>query len=386
MTPRGRGAPDLGVNGHLLDVPGGRWRLNTPSLIIDLDRLDENIAKMARLCAERGIGLRPHAKTHKSIAIARRQLKAGAIGICCAKLGEAEVLARGGIESILVTSPVVTSEGCRRLAALNALSPDLMVAADSEANVANLAGAAATSGRPLRILVDLDVGQHRTGIAPGEGAIALAGAIATTPGLRLAGIQGYAGHLMHVHDRGAREAGTLAVMAMLAETRAALEARGLPCPIVTGGGTGSFDLDPAAGVLTDLQAGSYVFMDRQYDDVWTEGGGEAPFATALFVQTTVINANLPGLATTDAGLKAFATDAGEPRIVSGAPAGTRYFFRGDEHGQLEFAPGSGFAVGAVVTCAVPHCDPTVNLYDFYHVVRGGELVDIWPVDARGRSQ
>jgi 3-hydroxy-D-aspartate aldolase len=376
----------LGVNGHLLNVPGGRWRLNTPSLIVDLELLDGNIAKMARLCAERGIALRPHAKTHKSIAIAKRQLKAGAIGICCAKLGEAETLAAGGIESILVTSPVVTAEGCRRLAALNALCPDLIVVADSEANAAGLAGAAAASGRPLRVLVDLDVGQHRTGIAPGGGAIALAGTIAATPGLVLAGIQGYAGHLMHVHDRGEREAGTNGVMAMLAEMRAALEARGLPCPIVTGGGTGSFDLDPSAGVLTDLQAGSYVFMDRQYDDVWTESGGEAPFATALFVQTTVISANLPGLATTDAGLKAFATDAGEPRVVSGAPTGTRYIFRGDEHGQVELAPGQRLEPGATITCAVPHCDPTVNLYDHYHVVRGDTVIDIWRVDARGRSQ
>jgi 3-hydroxy-D-aspartate aldolase len=378
--------PDLGVNAHLLQVPGARWRLNTPSLIVDLDLLEENIAKMARLCAERGIGLRPHAKTHKSVEIARRQLKAGAVGICCAKLGEAEILAAAGIDALLVTSPVVTAERCRRLAALNALCRDLMVVAGSEAEVAGLTGAAAASGKPLEVLVDLDVGQHRTGIAPGEGAIALAGTIAATPGLGLAGIQGYAGHLMHVHDRSERQAGTLGVMAMLAEMRAALEARGLPCPIVTGGGTGTFDLDPAAGVLTDLQAGSYVFMDRQYDDVWIESGGEAPFATALFVQSTVINANLPGLATTDAGLKAFATDAGAPRIVDGAPAGTRYIFRGDEHGQLEFAGEEGLAVGAIVTCAVPHCDPTVNLYDHYHVVRGDNLIDIWPVDARGRSQ
>ena len=377
---------DFGVNAHLLNVPGGRLRLNTPSLVVDLDRLEENIALMARLCRERSIALRPHAKTHKSAEIARRQLAAGAVGICCAKLGEAETLAAGGIGALLVTSPVVTAEGCRRLAALNARCPDLMVVADSEASLAGLAGAAAASGRPLKVLVDLDVGQHRTGIAPGDGAIALAAAIAATPGLGLAGIQGYAGHLMHVHDRGAREAGTLAVMAMLAEMRAALEARGLPCAIVTGGGTGSFDLDPAAGVLTDLQAGSYVFMDRQYDDVWTESGGESPFATALFVQATVVSANLPGLATTDAGLKAFATDAGAPRIESGAPAGTRYIFRGDEHGQLEFAGENRLAVGAVVACAVPHCDPTANLYDFDHVVRGDTLVDIWPVDARGRSQ
>jgi len=378
--------PDLGVNAHLLNVPGGRWRLNTPSLIVDLDRLDQNIARMARLCEQRSIKLRPHAKTRKSVEIARRQLAAGAVGICCAKLGEAEVLAAGGIHAILITSPVVTAEGCRRLAALNRLCPDLMVVTDSEANAADLSAAGAASGRPLRLVLDLDVGQHRTGIAPSERAIALAAKIAAAPGLVLAGIQGYAGHLMHVHDRGEREAATLAVMAMLAAMRAALEDRGLPCPIVTGGGTGTFDMDPSAAVLTDLQAGSYVFMDAQYDDVWETGGERTPFATALFVQTTVISANLPGRATTDAGLKSFATDAGPPRITGGAPDGTLYLFRGDEQGGLEFSGGNALAVGATITCAVPHCDPTVNLYDHYHVVRGDTLIHIWPVDARGRSQ
>jgi 3-hydroxy-D-aspartate aldolase len=375
---------DAGVNAHLAGVPGGRWRLNTPSLIVDLDLLEANIAKMARLCAESGIALRPHAKTHKSVEIAKRQLKAGAIGICCAKLGEAEILAGGGIESILLTSPVVSAEGCRRLAALNRRCPELMVVADCAANVEMLAGAAASSGRPLKAMLDLDVGQHRTGIAPGAGALALAEAIAATPGLSLAGIQGYAGHLMHVHDHGEREAATLAVMAALADTRDTLEARGLACPIVTGGGTGTFDLDPPAAVLTELQAGSYVFMDAEYEDVWE--GERAPFETALFVQTTVISANLPGRATTDAGLKAFATDAGPPRIVRGAPEGARYVFSGDEQGRLEFSEGGAMEVGAIVTCAVPHCDPTVNLYDHYHVIRGDTVVDIWPVDARGRSQ
>jgi len=383
---RDAGKPSLGVNAHLIGVPGGRWRLNTPSLILDLDLLDENIARMARLCAEQNIALRPHAKTHKSIEIARRQLKAGAIGICCAKLGEAEILAAGGIDSLLVTSPVVSPEGCRRLAPLNRLCPDLMIVTDSAKNARDLAAAGAASGRPLKVLIDLDVGQHRTGIAPGGGAVALAEAIAAMPDLSLAGIQGYAGHLMHVHDRSAREAGTFAAMDALAGMRAALEARGFACPIVTGGGTGTFDLDPRAGVLTDLQAGSYLFMDGQYEDVWETDVADAPFRTSLFVQMTVISANRPGFATTDAGLKSFATDAGVPRIVGGASAGTRYLFRGDEQGGLELGPGHALEPGAVITCAVPHCDPTVNLYDHYHVVRDDTLIDIWPIDARGRSQ
>lgn len=380
------GRPQRGVNAHLVGVAGGRWRLNTPSLIVDLDTLEANIAKMARLCDQRQIKLRPHTKTHKSIEIARRQIAAGAIGVCCAKLGEAEILAAGGIDSILITSPVVTGEGGRRLGALNRLCPELIVVADNLAIVDRLDGAAAVSGRRLKVLVDLDVGQHRTGIAPGEGMIALARAIDAAPNLMLAGIQGYAGHLMHVGDRREREARTGDVMATLARARVTLEGDGLACPIVTGGGTGTFDLDPGAGVLTDLQAGSYVFMDGQYDDVWESGDEGVPFATSLFVQTTVISANWPGRATTDAGLKSFATDAGNPRIIGGAPEGTQYEFSGDEQGRLMLAPGIAVDVGSVVTCAVPHCDPTVNLYDHYHVVRGDELIDIWRVDARGRSQ
>jgi 3-hydroxy-D-aspartate aldolase len=379
-------ARGLGVNGHLIGVAGGRWRLNTPSLIVDLDGLEANIARMARLCRESGIALRPHAKTHKSIEIAKRQMAAGAVGICCAKLGEAEVLSAGGIESILITSPIVTGDGRRRLAELNRVCPDLLVVADCTAHAEALGEVGRASGRPLKLLVDLDVGQRRTGIEPGEGAAALARRIAADPHLSLAGIQGYAGHLMHVGDRSERKAATLAAMNALRGVRALLERQGLACPIVTGGGTGTFDLDPQAGVLTDLQAGSYLFMDAEYGDVWEKAGEPAPFATTLFVQTTVISANHPGFATTDAGLKAFATDAGPPRIVAGAPEGTRYLFRGDEQGGLALDLGEAVAIGATITCAVPHCDPTVNLYDHYHVVRGDTLLDIWPVDARGRSQ
>jgi D-serine deaminase-like pyridoxal phosphate-dependent protein len=171
---------------------------------------------------------------------------------------------------------------------------------------------------------------------------------------------------------------------MLRETRDLLVAHGLPCPIVSGGGTGTYNIDAEAQVFTELQAGSYIFMDKQYNEVTIANGAPMPFETALFVQTTVISANTAGIATTDAGLKSFATEAGAPLIHAGAPDGATYFFFGDEQGGI-FLGNKKMAPGAVVTCSAPHCDPTVNLYDFYHVVDGDTLVDLWPIEARGRS-
>ncbi|MEI9994387.1 MAG: DSD1 family PLP-dependent enzyme [Rhizomicrobium sp.] len=375
------------LNAHLVGVEGGRWRLNTPALIVDLDAFERNLAAMAVHGRSHGIALRPHAKSHKSVAVARRQIAAGAIGQCCAKLGEAEALTDGGISSILITSPIVAREAIARLVQLNARADDLMLVVDSRPVLADLARALAGSGRRLKLLVDIDVGLRRTGIVPGPEAYALAEEIAANPAFEFAGIQGYAGHLMHVADRAERRARSLESMSLLREVRDVLTARNLVPRIVTGGGTGTFDIDPAADVLTELQAGSYAFMDREYNDVWHGPCDTPPFETALFVQTTVISANATGLATTDAGYKAFATDAGPPAIAAGAPAGAAYFFFGDEHGGVTFASDKDrLAPGQVLTCIVPHCDPTVNLYEHYHVVRDGRLVEIWPIEARGASQ
>lgn len=375
------------VNRHLIGVPGGRHLLNTPALILDLDRFQANLSRMAAHCRQSRIALRPHAKTHKSIDIAKLQIAHGAVGICCAKLGEAEVFSAGGVESILITSPVVTLEGGRRLARLNETTPDLMTVVDSIEGVRMLEGAARASGRRLRLLVDLEVGLLRTGVATPQLALELASRIEESEFLEFVGLQAYAGHLMHVGARAERQEQTLAVMAQIAATVDLLESRGVRPQIVSGGGTGTFDLDPPAGVLTELQAGSYIFMDNQYNSVWRAAEEEPPFATSLFVQTTVISANLKNFATTDAGLKAFATDDGVPMIVRGAPADARYVFMGDEQGGIEYAEASTLAsVGDTIVCAVPHCDPTVNLYDHYHVIKDEVLIDIWSIQARGCSQ
>lgn len=378
-------APHL--NAHLIGRPGGRWQINTPALVLDLDAFEANLQRMAAHCRTSGLALRPHAKSHKSLEVARRQVAAGAIGQCCAKLGEAEALADGGVESILITSPIVSWGGMARLMRLNARMTDLMLVVDSLANVRDLAARSLDARRTLKLLVDLDVGLHRTGVADAGQARALALEIARHPFLEFLGLQGYAGHLMHLPDRRERAAASLEAMQALQLAVEAVRDAGLAPRIVTGGGTGTFDIDPAAQVLTEFQAGSYAFMDRQYEDVFRTDDASPPFETSLFVQTTVISANAPGLVTVDAGFKSFATDAGVPQLASGAPPGSTYFFFGDEHGGVELPPHAAQpALGRVMTCTVPHCDPTVNLYDVLHVVRKDVLLEQWAIEARGCSQ
>jgi 3-hydroxy-D-aspartate aldolase len=374
------------LNQALIGQPGGRAHLQTPALVIDLDRFESNIARMAEHARAAGIALRPHAKTHKSVEIAKRQLAAGAVGICAAKLGEAEALADGEIDSLLITSPVVTDGGIARLVALNARVKSLTAVCDNTVVATRLAAAAHAAGKPLKLLVDIAPGMGRTGIQPGDGAVALVLQVADDPALQFMGLQCYAGQLQHLESPNERRDKSLAALAELGALRDRLRQEGVGVSILSGGGTGTFDIDPDARVLTELQAGSYVFMDRQYNEVWEKPGQPVPFETSLFVQTTVISANRDGVATTDAGFKAFATDAGSPAIFSGAPTGANYFFFGDEQGGI-FYPSAEDKLqpGGVVSCIVPHCDPTVNLYDCYNAVRGDVLEAIWPIEARGRS-
>ena len=374
------------LNRDLIGIPGGRQHLQTPALVIDLDVMERNIARMAEHARTHNIALRPHAKTHKCSEIAKRQMQAGALGICTAKLGEAEALADAGIDSILITSPVVTDRGIARLMALNAQLRELIVVCDSAEVAARLNRSAAEKGMLLKVLVDIDPGMGRTGLAPNDAAVALVQQVANPNHLEYAGLQCYAGNLQHLESPNERRDSSLSAMSTLAQLRDALNARGLAPKILSGGGTGTFDIDPDARTLTELQAGSYVFMDRQYNEVWQKPGERPPFETSLFVQTTVISANRDGLATSDAGFKAFATDAGAPRIAHGAPEGASYFFFGDEQGGVRYdSSNRELNVGDVLTCIVPHCDPTVNLYDCYHCVRGDMLEAIWPIEARGRA-
>ncbi|MFO1055812.1 MAG: alanine racemase [Dongiaceae bacterium] len=375
----------LGPNEGLVGAADARRRLSTPALLVDLDALEANIAAMAARAAAAGVALRPHVKAHKCTAVARRQLAAGAVGLSCATLGEAEAMAGAGLPGLLVTSPVTSPPMLGRLGALLAGGADLMVVADHPANVAALAALAAGAGRRLRILVDLDVGQRRTGCASVEDAAALAAAVAASPTLEFAGIQAYYGHLQQVPAVADRRAAVAEQTARIRALAAALAAAGRAPGIVSGGGTGTALIDMGEGVFTELQPGSYLFLDSCYGPL-AMGEAASPFRPSLFVAAAIVTANRPGLAICNAGLKALATDSGRPVPVRGAPAGATYRFMGDEHGAIEFAADAADApaLGATIELLASHCDPTVNLHDRFHAVRGDRLVEIWPIEARGR--
>ncbi|WHA43886.1 DSD1 family PLP-dependent enzyme [Agrobacterium larrymoorei] len=375
-------------NFDLLNVPGGAKLLDTPALVIDVDILQRNIKNMARWAQGKNIALRPHAKTHKSAAIAKQQLASGALGICVAKIGEAIRLAEEGVGNILITSPIVTDRKIRLLRDLNEKCEHLMVAVDN-VEIVKLLDLAFSGGKSLDVLIDrgMGIGYHnRTGAFTAEAAVELADTISRCSNLNLRGLQAYSGAVQHVEAFEERKVIALEAIDRIRKTRDALLERGHDIEIVTGGGTGSCEFDALSGVFTELQVGSYVFFDVEYNAVIHGADFPQDLQTALFLQTSVISANLFGRATTDAGFKSFATDGPLPIIHSGAAEGSRYVFMGDEQGGVIAGEGeAGLAVGDVVRCVTPHCDPTVNLHDFYHCIRGDMLVDIWPVHSRGQS-
>jgi D-serine deaminase-like pyridoxal phosphate-dependent protein len=375
----------LGPNEPLIGAQDARQRLDTPALCLDLDALERNIAAMAAHARDAGVALRPHAKTHKSVTIAKMQVAAGAVGVSCATLGTAEIMVRGGLPGVLVTSPQVTPSKLARVAALNAIAErGLLIVVDHPENAAALDEAARQSGRALEVLVDVNAGQDRTGCADADAALALARLVDDSAHLRFRGVQHYSGQLQHVTPEHERQRLALSQLDFLAALLDRLREAGLAAEIVSGAGTGTFDIDPRARLFTELQTGSYVFMDVEYNLVHILEERKTPFETTLFMRNTVVSANAGGFVTIDGGFKCFATDGPVPELASGAPAGARYDYFGDEHGRIVFANGHDqLPIGSGVEIVTPHCDPTVNLHDWYHVVRGDTLVDIWPIDGRG---
>jgi D-serine deaminase-like pyridoxal phosphate-dependent protein len=369
--------------------------LDTPALVLDLDAMERNLARMAAYAAGAGVRLRPHAKMHKSAELARLQLAAGAVGVCVQKTSEAEALAAGGVDDLYVSNEVVAPAKLARLAALartlKARGGRLAIAVDHAEGVSRLGEAVRAAGAEVDVLVEIDVGQGRCGVLPADrdprAAVELARRVAGTPGLRLAGLQAYHGKAQHVRGLEARRAAAAGAIASARATREALERAGLPCPLVTGAGTGTFAFEGASHVYGELQAGSYLFMDRDYaDNEWDPA--QPAFEHALFVAAQVMSAG-PDRAVVDAGHKSHAIDSGLPRVHDPA-GGRRFAFEngGDEHGVLRPADGGPLpALGALVWLVPGHCDPTVNLHDRYVGVRGGLLEGrverIIAIDARG---
>ena len=358
--------------------------LPTPSLMVDLDRLEANISKMAKHVRESSINLRAHGKTHKCSEIARRQIKAGAIGLCTATIREAEAMAEAGIGGLLITAELVGKTKIDRLVLLTKKHPDIMSVVDNPLHADQLSAAAEAAKVPLNVLVDIDPAGRRTGIQSGEPALNLAKKIDALPGLRLRGVHCYSGGSAHVLGFSERKAHSERAMAAPLETVAAMKRAGLPIEIVSGGSTGTYNIDPGIGGMTEMQCGSYIFMDVEYRLAGGQSGAVyEDFQPSLTVLATVISKSHVDRATIDAGIKAFASDRKFGPDVVGV-SGVEFLFGGDEHGILNLKnPSRDISLGDRLELLVPHCDPNVNLYDRMYCTRGEEVVEAWTIDARG---
>jgi D-serine deaminase-like pyridoxal phosphate-dependent protein len=346
-------------------------------LLLDLDGVERNLDRMDAAVAGLNIQVRPHTKTHKIPRLAMAQLERGAIGVCCAKLGEAEVMAAAGVGPLLITTEIVGDAKIRRLLGVAKLVETITVVDDPVA-AASLSEAAEQAGVRLQCLVDVNVGQNRTGVEPGEPALDLATRVMQLPGLRLVGLQGYEGHLQHMVEPDARQEANASAMQLLCQTADLLTGRGMPIEIVSTAGTGTFKFASAWSQVTEVQPGSYVAMDSDYARV--QG---LDFENALSVLVSVISTNRPGAAVVDGGYKTLSSDAGLPRARE---VDATYAFMGDEHGKLTFESGNPLSLGDKVELIPSHCDTTINLHDVYYVTRGGYVVGVWPIAGRGRVQ
>jgi D-serine deaminase-like pyridoxal phosphate-dependent protein len=348
----------------------------TPALVVDVAAMERNIRRMADFYAGGPCLLRPHFKAHKTPAIARRQLAAGSCsGLTCATVGEAEVIVREGLTSdVLVANEIVGPGKARRVARL-ARDADLIVAVDSEFGLNDIAAAARAEGAEVGVLVDVNVGLPRCGIAPGEPAVALARRVDETDGVRLRGVMGYEGHVVGIEDRAEREARAAKAVGRLLSTVRMMREAGLRCEIVSGGGTGTYDITGRMEGVTEVQAGSYVLMDTAYAKLGL------PFEQAFRVLGTVLSRPRPQQCAADNGHKACSIDHGHPDVkgIDGASV----LIMSDEHATIALPPGFPLGPGDRVELWPSHIDPTINLHDVMYAVEDGEVVDVWPIAARG---
>lgn len=357
--------------------------IETPALIVDVDPFERNLTSMADFARSAKVRLRPHAKTHKSVEVARRQIALGAVGQCCQKVGEAEVLVRGGVGDVLVSNQVVGERKLDRLMAL-AAQAKISLCFDHVDGIAAASAAAKRAGVTIGGLVEIETGMQRCGVAPGAAASSLAQQIADAPGLRFAGIQAYQGKAQHFRLPAERKAAIDLAVIAIRKTLDALTAAGLPCESITGAGTGTFNLEAASGIYTELQAGSYAFMDADYAANQRDDQ-PVKFEHSLFVLATVMSVSGADWCVVDAGLKSFSGESGMP-LVHGR-RGLTVVGLSDEHSKIDIAPGTSRPrLGEKLLLIPGHCDPTINLHDEYVCIRDGKVEAIWPIEARGASR
>ncbi len=356
--------------------------VDTPALIVDLDAFERNLKLMADKVDSCGVRLRPHAKTHKCAVIARRQMALGAVGVCCQKVSEAQALVDAGVNDILVSNEVVGRQKLERLAAL-ARQAQVGVCVDHPENVDQVNAAAARYDTVIDVLVEVNVGANRCGVAPGEAALSLAKRVDGAAHLRFVGLQAYHGKAQHMREFEQRREAIDAACAATRETVDLLRDNGLECEVVAGAGTGTWALEAGSGVYNELQAGSYVFMDADYArNKDAEGGPFNDFEHSLFVYATVMSLPEATRAVVDAGLKSMAFDSGMPEVAGDGTI--RYAGPSDEHGNLDLSRSNArLSLGDKLKLIPGHCDPTVNLYDWYVGVRAERVEALWPIVARG---
>lgn len=363
-----------------------KWDLDTPALIVDLDKMEQNIKTVHTRLQGTGVGVRPHVKTHKCPAIARMQIDAGALGVCAAKLGEAEVMLENGIKNVLMTTVNVSAPKIIKAMALRKKHKGFIQAADNPQNIQDLQDAAKAVGITAEVVLDINV-IRRSGVPPGEQALALAQMIDKMPNLKFCGILAYDGAVQHVAGFQKRKEQALKTFEPVVKSYDMMKAAGLNMEIFSGGGTGTYDIMIDVPGFTDVQVGSYIFMDRQYIEI---GGAKNEkvlddFAPSLTVIATILNNYYPGRLTTDSGSKAFTLNKPNPMVI-GEPD-FEYSAGSDEYGSITFEKSNkSYKVGDRLEVIPPHCDPIVNLYDVIYGTRGDKVVSVIPVLARGKSQ
>jgi len=357
-----------------------KTELDTPALLIDLDKMEANIQTMANYFTNVSAALRPHVKTHKTPIIAHKQIAAGAIGVTCAKLGEAEAVIHAGIRDVLIANQVVGTQKIARLINL-AKHAEIMVAVDNPQNVQAISEAASAKGVSIRILVEVNIGMNRCGVEPGQPTLALAQHILQSPNLKFEGLMGYEGHTVSKPDYAERDRATREAMQCLLDAKHYLEKHAVEIAIMSGGGTGTFNITGSIPEMTEVQAGSYVFMDSTYHKV--EGIGER-FDCALSVLATVVSRPQPNRIVVDTGLKVLAKEFGIPQPIG--VSGLEMTGLSEEHGKMEADANSTLTPGDKLEILPTHCCTTVNLHDKYYGIRNGIVESVWEIAARGKAQ